>query len=35
MIERLLHEPGEGLRAVVADRLLNELDKLSLQWVNR
>ena len=35
MIERLLHEPGEGLRAVVADCFLNELVKLGLQLGKR
>src|ERR1700730_5288076 len=34
MIECLFHEPGEGLRAVVADCFLDELDKLGLQSEN-
>src|SRR5438874_9868491 len=34
MIKRLLHEPGEGLRAEISNRIANELDELSLQSEN-
>ena len=34
MIKRLLHEPGEGLRAAISNRVANELDELSLQSEN-
>ena len=31
MIKRLLHEPGERLRATTPDRVANELNQFSLQ----
>jgi len=34
MIKRLFHEPGEGLRTAISNRVANELDELSLQSEN-